>query len=174
MKKFFNQVENIDISILYIINDSIKCKNLDWFMPKITYLGSTQFSICISLLLFMYPGEYIHKFSTNFIISLIASTLLVWSVKLTFNRTRPFINLLDLYVKKISIDNYSLPSAHSAAAFSMAVTSFMFFPLPGIIFIVLASCVAVSRIYIGVHYPTDVFLGILIGIICSLLIFHFY
>ena len=174
MKNIFHSVEDIDISILYTINNSIKCKKLDWFMPKITYLGSTQFSVGICLLLFMYHGELIHIFSIKFILSLIVSTFLVWSVKLTFNRTRPFIKLEDLYVKKISVDNYSLPSAHSAAAFSMAITTFMFFPLLGIIFVALACCVAISRIYIGVHYPTDVFLGILIGIICSLMIFHFY
>lgn len=174
MNGLFKQIEDSDIFILDILNNSIKCKPFDWIMPKITYMGSTEFAVSACILLFIYPNYYVHLFSIKFILSLIASTVMVWLIKLCFNRPRPFLKIENLNVRKISIDNYSFPSAHSAAAFSMAVTGNMFFHQFGIIFLILASFVAISRIYIGVHYPTDVFIGILIGITCSMSMYYIY
>jgi undecaprenyl-diphosphatase len=56
----------------------------------------------------------------------------------------------------------------------MAATATMFFPQFGVFFISIASFVAISRIYIGVHYPIDVFIGILIGIACSMSVYYIY
>lgn len=153
-----------DILILNILNRSIKCSLLDWFMPKITYLGSTQFSVSLCIVLLLYPAQITKAFSITLIRNLITSTLIVWVIKLFFHRQRPFIKLTNIYVRKISVDNYSFPSAHSAASFSIALTASLFFPHLTLIFIALAVCVAVSRIYLGVHYPTDVLIGIIIGV----------
>jgi undecaprenyl-diphosphatase len=87
-----------------------------------------------------------------------------------FNRARPFLKIESLHVKKISVDDYSFPSAHSAVSFSMGIMASAFFPQLGSIFITLASLVAISRVYIGVHYPTDVIIGIIIGTSCSIFI----
>lgn len=172
MSKLINQFVNSDIFILDVINNSIKCRLLDWYFPKVTYLGSTQFAACLCLFLFIYPDKYVHRFSMEFIISLILCTLFSWIIKLSFNRPRPFIKIENLNVNKISIDDYSFPSAHSAATFSMAVMASIFFPELSIIFSTLAASVGISRIYIGVHYPTDVLIGTIIGIASSLITFN--
>ena len=58
----------------------------------------------------------------------------------------------------------SFPSGHSCAAFAMAVVGREQLPWPyGTLLMVLAGLVAFSRLYLGVHYPTDVLAGILIG-----------
>ncbi|MDP4089990.1 MAG: phosphatase PAP2 family protein [Bacillota bacterium] len=173
MSKLLTQFVNSDVFILDVINNSIKCRVLDWFLPKVTYLGSIQFAICLCLLLFMYPNKYVHQFSVELIISLILCTLLTWVIKLIFNRPRPFLKIENLHVKKISIDDYSFPSAHSASAFAMAVTASIFFPEIGIPLTVLATFVGISRIYIGVHYPTDVLIGTLIGTVSAMITYNF-
>lgn len=153
-----------DILILNILNRSMKCSILDWFMPRITYLGSTQFSLSLCIVLLLYHDQITKAFSSTLIRNLITSTLMVWVIKLFFHRQRPFIKLTNLYVNKISVDNYSFPSAHSAASFSIALTASQFLPHLNLFFIALAVCVAISRIYLGVHYPTDVVIGIIIGV----------
>ena len=60
---------------------------------------------------------------------------------------------------------YSFPSGHTLNGFTAAVTLFLFYKKPGIIAIIIAGLIAFSRMYLFVHYPTDILGGIVIGII---------
>ena len=60
---------------------------------------------------------------------------------------------------------YSFPSGHTLNGFTAAVTLFLFYKKPGIIAIIIAGFIAFSRMYLFVHYPTDIIGGIIIGII---------
>ncbi len=60
---------------------------------------------------------------------------------------------------------YSFPSGHTLNGFTAAVTLFLFYKKPGIIAIIVAGLIAFSRMYLFVHYPTDILGGIVIGII---------
>ena len=61
--------------------------------------------------------------------------------------------------------DYSFPSGHSSASFAAAVAIFQFYKKPGIAALILAGCIAVSRMYLFVHFPTDVLAGIAIGVL---------
>lgn len=84
-------------------------------------------------------------------------------------RTRPFdVNTgISLLVKKPT--DYSFPSGHTAASFA-AVTVLFFakekYRYPAL---VLAVLIAFSRLYLYVHYPTDILGGILVGILCGVI-----
>jgi len=79
------------------------------------------------------------------------------------SRNRPYITLANIIPLKTARD-YSFPSGHTAAAFSAALTINASVPLAiSIISFVLAVLIGYSRIYIGVHYPSDVIVGGLIG-----------
>ena len=85
--------------------------------------------------------------------------------KPVFARTRPYevIDGLMLLVKKQM--DYSFPSGHSCASFAGALAGFKQLPRPyGAGLLVLAGLIAFSRLYVGVHYPSDVLGGILIGL----------
>ena len=77
-------------------------------------------------------------------------------------RNRPFIDYpFDLLIKIPS--SYSMPSGHSASSFAVAMV-FVFRKEKGsVLMILLASLMAFSRLYLFVHYPSDVFIGILLG-----------
>jgi undecaprenyl-diphosphatase len=61
-------------------------------------------------------------------------------------------------------DQFSFPSGHAAGAFMMATLLRHFYPALGIPFYATASVISVSRIYNGVHYPSDVMAGSLLGV----------
>ena len=88
-------------------------------------------------------------------------------MKNVFARSRPC--WIDDSVKmliKIPKD-YSFPSGHTSVSFAGAFAIFLYYKKAGIAAFVLASLIAFSRLYLFVHYPTDVAAGVLIGLLCA-------
>ena len=157
-----------DLRLLKHLNQKLKCPFLDIFMPLITYLGSIPFCIIVLIFSFYKFGLYTNKLTLLLLISICSSTLVCNILKHTVNRVRPFLTVEDLNTKKIGIDDYSFPSGHTTVAFSIALCFTFFFKSFIILFLILASLVGISRMYLGVHYPTDVIIGFFIGSICTI------
>nr|MBK5237185.1 phosphatase PAP2 family protein [Clostridium sp.] len=174
MKSFFKYINHRDINLLRIINNSWKCKFLDIIMPSMTYLGSFSFLFIFCTVAFLFDNTTLRTMAIKAMISITLSTGIGKILKVSVTRLRPFINIPNLNINKIGIDKYSFPSGHTTAAFSLAVIIALYFPMFGFITIPLAFCVGISRMYIGVHYPTDVIVGVFIGSTCSFLTYRFF
>ncbi len=172
MRINFKKIHDKDITILRVFNNKIRCSVLDKIMPAITYLGSLTFAIIFCILMLIISNDMTHKFAISTIISLALGASITHIIKKKANRTRPFLLLEDLYIKKIGIDDYSFPSGHTCAAFSIATMSGLYFPFVSIYVVLLSSLVGISRMYLGVHYPTDVAIGMIIGAISSFITFN--
>ena len=66
---------------------------------------------------------------------------------------------------------YSFPSGHTSNSFSAAVSIFLFYRKPGILALLVAAIIAFSRMYLFVHYPTDILGGILLGSFDAMLVY---
>jgi undecaprenyl-diphosphatase len=64
----------------------------------------------------------------------------------------------------------SFPSDHSTVSFAIAFAVVMFDPVAGAIFLVIAAIIAVGRLFIGAHYPSDVLAGFVIGGLAALVV----
>ncbi len=90
-----------------------------------------------------------------------------------FYRDRPFVTHHVIQVINHPA-NASFPSDHATGAFVIAAAIWMFRKKDGLVWLILAACISVSRIWTGVHYPSDVVVGAGIGIASSIFVHRLF
>ena len=102
---------------------------------------------------------------------ILAQGVVDWGIKPLIARPRPFIADTTSRVVGYRPPTHSFPSGHSASSFAAAtVLAFALTRRRAAIIWALATTVAFSRIYIGVHYPLDVVVGALVGVLLGVLV----
>lgn len=157
---FILNIDNIILDAIY----SLKNPFLDFLMPLVTSLGNggiIWIIICIICLIFRKTRKCGITMAMGLILSLIVCNLIL---KNAVARIRPFEanGILDLLVE-IPKD-FSFPSGHSSASFVASTVIFFYYKRSGICALVLAAIIAFSRLYLYVHYPSDVLCGTILGV----------
>lgn len=174
-------IVNQNVNLFYLINIGMDNYVLDVIMTFITDFGSIIAWGLVCIVLFVFGGEKAKKVALLGLLALIITNFLVGFLKYAVAEPRPFMTLpnAELLVPKIA--SYSFPSSHTASSFAAATviglkyrfkirkrSQLLIYPL-----IAFAGIIAFSRIYIGVHYPLDVLVGAIIGVICALTVLKY-
>ena len=185
-----------DAGILIFIQEHIRSDMLTPFMTVVTHTADSGLIwIILSILLVIIPGTRRHGMIAGSSLAIEALISNVF-VKNVVARTRPYEvvdGLINLIEKQ---KDYSFPSGHTGASFAVAGALFAiailglpFAEKPGeisrsktspafkvfaVITLLYALLIAFSRLYLGVHYPTDVLGGFLIGAVTSILAYYAY
>jgi len=142
----------------------------DAVMPFITRLGDMGFIwiiITVALLLCKKTRYYGIISACSLLLSLFLGQ---YGLKLIFQRERPFYNLPGMLLLIPPPGDYSFPSGHAASSFAAAAAIFYWNRKAGLAAFVLAFLIAFSRLYLFVHYPSDVLAGALLGLGCTLFV----
>ena len=158
-------MNDFEINILNFIQDTFACPFLDKVMPIITIFGDKGiFWIAVALILIIIKKTRKTgvMMGTALLLGLIIGNVIL---KNAIARTRPYdVNTAmqaELLVKALS--DFSFPSGHTLASFEAATVLLIRDKRFGIPALVLAVLIALSRLYLYVHYPTDVLAGALLG-----------
>ncbi|AZO94272.1 phosphatase PAP2 family protein [Halocella sp. SP3-1] len=162
-----------DVQVFNYLNKRLKNNLVNRLMLFITHLGGAPFTISFTIFFILIKPSFHPYLGWELLLVLASSHLLVHIIKRLINRQRPYVELGNIEILIEPFESYSFPSGHTTASFSIALTLSFYLSFLFPIVILLALLVAISRVYLGVHYPSDVLVGIMIAFIFSFLV-HYY
>jgi membrane-associated phospholipid phosphatase len=142
---------------------------LDRIMLGFTQLGNGIFALLVALVLFFMD---FHRLAYEFILGTLTLWLLVEFVKSIVHRSRPYIKVTEARIVGPLEHRCSFPSGHTSQVFFMATLLYQYFhPQFWVAFTLfgLAVLVAITRMYVGAHYPRDILAGFILGTVWSIL-----
>ncbi len=161
-------IMDMDSRILLFFQDVVRDPVLTPVFTVITTLGNgAVIWILISLCLLLSKKTQKTAFmcAVAMLVSLLVNNL---ALKNIVGRIRPYEMVQGLIPLIGRPGDYSFPSGHTASSFAAAWVLYRRLPKRfGIPALVLAGLIGVSRLYVGVHYPTDVLAGFISGIGCG-------
>lgn len=164
--KLMSFIQSIDNAILMNIHNNMHSFILDKIMVLITSLGNGGLIWIIIGGILLLNKKY-RKIGAMLIVSLILTTILGEGIlKHIVQRLRPSNDILSQNMLISKPLSYSFPSGHTASAFAAAGILAIYFKKYAVFFFTLAALIAFSRLYLYVHYPTDVFAGMVLGLLC--------
>ncbi|RRJ64427.1 phosphatase PAP2 family protein [Paenibacillus oralis] len=163
MNQLIQKLKNLDRRIFVGINGRWHRKFLNSWLYRLTFLGGATFTIASSLLIWLAAPQPWSRVGLQSCVALALSHLPVALVKKTYPRVRPYLTLPGTNTFRNPLKDHSFPSGHTTAIFSVTVPFVAAVPALGFVLLPVALLVAVSRIYLGLHYPSDCLAGAVIG-----------
>jgi undecaprenyl-diphosphatase len=171
MTKIVRHLYDIECYLFKTLNQHFDRKWLNFYFRTITHFGGAVMTISSVLLLMFLTTEGLKTISYASAFALALSHIPVAVMKKLYPRKRPYLELAGTKVLKNPLQDHSFPSGHTTAAFSIIIPFIFYCPASMLILLPLGCSVGLSRIYLGLHYPTDVLAGIILGTTAGFLSF---
>ena len=168
-------IQQLDLSILLFIQEHLRFAWMNGFWEFITHFGDGGIFWIVLTLALMIPKRT-RKAGIVAACSLLLGFLITnVTLKPLVDRVRPY-NYSDVIIPlgRIPVES-SFPSGHTCASFACALIYVRMLPKKcGISLLVLAVLISLSRLYLCVHFPTDVLGGFLVALFSSMLVYGCY
>ena len=164
-------IQQLDERALVWIAEHVRCALLDPLMKLYTLMGNTGL-LFIALGLVMLFWRPTRKAGASALCAMLIGLIVVnFTIKPLVSRPRPWLvmeNFVNLVPER---DPNSFPSGHTNAAFAFALAVCASAPRRWmkVTAVCMAAVMGLSRLYVGVHFPSDVLAGAAIGSLCGLL-----
>ncbi len=163
-----------DAAVMEFVQTHLHGSVADAVFPVLTYLGEAGAVWILTALILL----FFCRTRTTGVLMLAAMLFTFVSGELILKnivcRPRPCHAFPDIPLLIARPDSYSFPSGHSGSSFAAATILFLRHRKWGVAVLVLAALIAFSRVFLFVHYPTDVLAGTLLGVLFALTVYFLY
>ena len=175
MDTILHTLSQLDGQTLLFIQDHLRFEELNPFMIRFTNLGEFGLIWIIITVLLLIPKKS-RRAGICSALALVASLCVTnFFLKNYVARVRPYEVVEGLTSLLGPVGEWSFPSGHASSGFAAAAAIYKSRPKRlGVPCIILAALLAWSRLYVGVHYPSDVIGGAIIGALLGLIVFWIF
>jgi 4-amino-4-deoxy-L-arabinose transferase-like glycosyltransferase/membrane-associated phospholipid phosphatase len=162
-------LQTLDTSLFYFINHSLSNPFFDWLMPVLSGGNGVMrwfvpLAIAVIVAMLCAGKSRVRLCALMlFLVVALGDPLIVNTIKKAVDRPRPCITLPDVVERLGCTQTGSMPSAHAANWFAATMIAFLFYRRSAWFMLPMALAVSFSRVYNGVHYPSDVLAGAILG-----------
>jgi len=162
--EFMSYLNNVECNFCLRVNQLSRNNSVRHFFAVVSKLGDGGYWVLLTILTIWLQGAAAIAPIMQMWLTAAAGVLVYKSLKNSLVRERPYMNHLGIYCGTAPLDRYSFPSGHTLHAASFTTMLIVIEPLLAIVAVPFALLVAVSRVVLGLHYPSDVIVGAAIGI----------
>lgn len=161
---------SLDIRLFEMINRRYTHSFLDWFLPCLTHLGlgGVQLPAVGVVWWFNRHAAAGQTLGWMTLAAFLLSTAFVHLIKRRVKRLRPVAHTEVRFLAPVT-KHGSFPSGHTATTFALATILAWHFPVWSVPVFLLAALIGYSRVYVGVHFLSDVLAAAVIGVVSGLI-----
>ncbi len=163
MAEVIEALDKLEIGVCLRINRVSKRRRVRAFFAVVSRLGDGGFWFSMGLSLFAIQGVSGLPAIIQMALTAGVCTVVYKALKRRLVRERPYITHREICCDTRPLDRYSFPSGHTLHAVAFTIMFGYFEPMLLLIVLPFALLVAASRVILGLHYPSDVVVGALIG-----------
>jgi undecaprenyl-diphosphatase len=174
MSRIAQWLEYHEMQLFDWINQRIRHSFLDFILVRITHLGGATATLVLTSFLSLISSGSLRMASMQSFVAVIISHLPVVLLKKKYRRLRPYLVLPQARLCIHPLKDNSFPSGHTTAIFACVLPFMISSPIIALVLLPLAMIVGYSRIYIGLHFPFDCFIGAVLGTFTSVCVVSFW
>ncbi len=160
-------------SACFNLVESVSCPFLDFMMVFFTKLGDAGVLWIAASVIMLFIKRY-RKIGVLSLVSLVVCFLLgTYGIKPLVGRVRPYEGIEGLRLIVPPLSDFSFPSMHTATAFSCAVVFCKGGKWLGVSAVAISAIIGVSRVYLHMHYASDVIAGAVFGTLIAFVVMWF-
>ncbi|OWR28137.1 phosphatase PAP2 family protein [Saccharibacillus sp. O23] len=163
MRSLLIKLSQLDQRIFKWINGRLHNRVLSILLYYLTHLGGATFTITATVLASWLAPSPWNSAALHSLVALAVSHVPVAIAKKLYPRVRPHLALPETNTFRNPLVDHSFPSGHTTAIFSVTVPLMILIPWSTAVLLPIALIVGISRMYLGLHYPSDVLAGGVIG-----------
>ncbi|MEB4591439.1 phosphatase PAP2 family protein [Candidatus Thiothrix sp. Deng01] len=161
--KLLHQLNDREIPLCLLFNRINHWKPVSLFFAAVSRLGDGIFWYVLMLMLPLIYGWPAAQVSLHMGLVALAGLTVYKLLKTSTGRVRPYSHNDDIFQNVAALDQFSFPSGHTLHAVSFSLVLLHYYPEWAVLVIPFATLVALSRVILGLHYPSDVLIGALLG-----------